>query len=420
MTVEQSDLVGVGAGPANLSLAALFTALAPMEMTLFERQPGPDWHGGMLHSGVRMQTGWVKDLVSLVDPTHPLSFLNYLVSSGRVYAMLGAGFETVPRVEYTSYLAWAARRLPRMRYGVAIDRISYQDDSFVCHSGGRAVARATHLALGQGTVPHVPAFLADLDPARVIVADELADRLGEVPADPQTRIVVAGSGQTAAECVQLLLGAGYRNLAWLGRRPWFAPLEDSPAANDMYRPAYRDFFVNLSLPTRQRLVRAQVLTSDGISPGTLRGIYQANYEDRLRTGRYPVTLMPGRDLVAAQAVGDELELTCRGLGAEERHRAHFVVVALGRRYAPLPFDPELSEMIDLDDAGEVLLNADFSARWKHADRNHIFMANRGRHAHGLVDANLSLLPVRAATIINSIAGREVYAVRDECLSTVWA
>jgi lysine N6-hydroxylase len=419
MTEEHSHVVGVCAGPANLSLAALFEALAPHEITLFERQPRPAWHGGMLHAGVRMQTGWVKDLVSLVDPTHRLSFLNYLVSTGRVFAMLGAGFETVPRLEYTSYLAWAAERLPRIRYGVPIERISY-DTSFACHSGGRIVARATHLALGQGTVPYRPPFLAGLDPARVILADDLAARLGEVPADPETRIVVAGSGQTAAECVQLLLGAGYRNLAWLGRRPWFAPLEDSPAANDMYRPEYRRFFVNLSRPTRERLVREQVLTSDGISPGTLRGIYQTNYEDRLRTGRYPVTLMPGRDLIGARTTGDELELVCRGLGAEERHRAGFLVVALGRRYAPLPFDAGLTEMIDFDDSGEPLLNGDFSVRWKHADRNHIFMMNRGRYVHGLVDANLSLLPVRAATIINAIAAREVYAIRDECLSTVWA
>jgi lysine N6-hydroxylase len=416
---EDVHVVGVGAGPANLSLAALFEVLAPHEIALFERQPGPAWHGGMLHAGVRMQTGWVKDLVSLVDPTHRLSFLNYLVSTGRVFAMLGAGFETVPRLEYASYLAWAAAQLPRVHYGVPIDRIGY-DGTFACHSGGRPVAHATHLSLGQGTVPHVPAFLVDLDPARVIVADDLAARLGEVPADPDTRIVVAGSGQTAAECVQLLLGAGYRNLAWLGRRSWFAPLEDSPAANDIYRPAYRRFFLGLSLPIRQRLVREQVLTSDGISPGTLRGVYQANYEECLRSGRYPVTVMPGRDLVHAEFAGDELVLHCRGLGTEERHRASHLVVALGRRYAPLPFDAELTEMIDFDESGGAILDSDYSVRWKYADRNRIFMANRGRYVHGLVDANLSLLPVRAATIINSLASREVFAIRDECLGTVWA
>lgn len=419
MTEASFDVVGVGAGPANLSLAALFDALAPLEMALFEGKPGPDWHGGMLHAGVRMQTGWVKDLVSLVDPTHRLSFLNYLVSTGRVFAMLGAGFETVPRHEYTSYLAWAAARLPRVHYGVPIERISY-DGAFVCCSAGDRVATGTHLALGQGTVPYVPLFLRDVDPARVVVADDLGARLAELPTDPDTRIAVAGSGQTGAECVQLLLGTGYRNVAWLGRRPWFAPLEDSPAANDLYRPAYGEFFLGLSPPTRQRLVRAQVLTSDGITPGTLRAIYQANYEQYLCTGRHPVTVMPGRDLFAAEAAGDELVLRCRGLGTEEEHRASYLVVALGRRYAPLPFDGELCEMIDSDEAGEALLEADYSVRWKYADRNRIFMANRGRYSHGLADANLSLLPVRAATVINSLASREVFRIRDDCLSTVWA
>jgi lysine N6-hydroxylase len=419
MTDARFDVIGVGAGPANLSLAALFEALAPQQIALFERQPGPDWHGGMLHAGVRMQTGWVKDLVSLVDPTHRLSFLNYLVSTGRVFAMLGAGFETVPRQEYTSYLAWAAARLPRVHYGVPIDRISY-DGAFDCYSAGRLVATGTHLALGQGTVPHVPPFLRDLDPARVVVADDLGARLAELPGDPDTRIAVAGSGQTAAESVQLLLGAGYRNLAWLGRRPWFAPLEDSPAANDLYRPAYGEFFLGLSQPTRQRLVQEQVLTSDGITPGTLRAIYQANYEQYLRTGRHPVTVMPGRDLFATEPAGGDLVLRCRGLGTEERHRASYLIVALGRRYAPLPFDDDLAETVDFGEAGEALLEADYSVRWKYSDRNRIFMANRGRYSHGLADANLSLLPVRAATIINSLASQEVFRIRDDCPSTVWA
>jgi lysine N6-hydroxylase len=412
--------VGIGAGPANLSLAAMYGLLEPHEMALFEAHDGPGWHSGMLHSGVRMQTGWVKDLVSLYDPTHPLTFLNYLVTTGRVYALLGAGFDTIPRIEYEHYLAWAAQQLPNVHYGAPVDRVSVDEGMLVCCSGSETVARSQHLSIGIGTVPHLPEFVADLDPRRVFLADDLTWRLADAPADPATSWVVVGSGQTSAECVSALLARGYDDIRWMGRRSWFAPLEDSPSANDLYRPAYQQFFLDLPLDARESLVSGQILTSDGISPGTLRGLYQANYEERLRTGRYPVTVMPSRTVVSARQIGDEIELDCLAAGGEDVQRASHVVIAAGRRPAPLPFDDELFSEVELDEIGEPIIESDYSIRWKRSDEHMIFVLNRGRYVQGLVDSNLSILPVRSAMILNAIAGHEVCPVHDDFVSTAWA
>ena len=412
--------VGIGAGPANLSLAAMYDVLAPHEIALFEANDRPGWHDGMLHSGVRMQTGWVKDLVSLYDPTHPLSFLNFLVTTGRVYALLGAGFDTIPRIEYHQYLVWAAGRLPNITYGTPVDRVDF-DGVLVSRSGGEVVARSQHLVIGTGTVPYLPHFLDDIDPRHVTVADHLYQRLGGLPDEPDLPWIVIGSGQTSAECVAALLGRGCRDIRWIGRRSWFAPLEDSPSANDLYRPAYQQAFLNLSPDVRERLVSGQILTSDGISPGTLRGIYQHNYEERLRTGRFPVTIMPSRTVTGARQLDGEVELECLTAGSgTERHRAAQVVVAAGRRQAPLPFDDDLSALVDFDERGELVIEPDYSIRWKHADDHKIFVLNRGRYVQGLVDSNLSILPVRSAMVLNAIAGRDVCAVRDDFLSTRWA
>lgn len=420
-TVPRYHTVGIGAGPANLSLAALFDSLAPHQLALFERQSEPGWHRGMLHAGVRMQTGWIKDLVSLLDPTHRLSILNYLVTTGRVYGMLGAGFDTIPRVEYAQYLAWAAGQLPRINYGQAIDQVTFSDvDGIISHRDGVPVAQSQNLVLGQGTVAHMPEFVADVDPARISLADTLTDSLPELSIDPDAPIAVIGSGQTSAECVAALMGAGYRSIRWMGRRTWYAPLEDSPSANDLYRPAYQDFFLGLPQQTRRRLVSSQILTSDGISPGTLRGVYQANYEQRLRTGSFPVTVMPGRDVVGARQLDDEVELRCHSTGGEETVRVRHLVIAAGRRTAPLPFSPELLDLVDLDEDGNPQIEPDYSIRWKHSDEHRIFVLNRGRYVQGLVDSNLSILPVRSAVIINALAGREVFTVRDELVSTTWA
>ncbi len=134
--------VGIGAGPANLSLAALFGSATAQKIALFERQPGPSWHNRLLHSGVRMQTSWLRDLVSIVDPRHELTFLNYLVTTGRMYALLNSQFDFIPRIEYMRYLEWAARKIPDISYGITVDRISVDDDGFIVYSAGRSRSRA--------------------------------------------------------------------------------------------------------------------------------------------------------------------------------------------------------------------------------------------------------------------------------------
>ena len=85
----ENDIVGVGAGPANLSLAALIMSarergLTSVKSRFFERNPAISWHSGQLFPGTLMQTEFYRDLVTPIDPTSRFSFLNYLKSNGRL------------------------------------------------------------------------------------------------------------------------------------------------------------------------------------------------------------------------------------------------------------------------------------------------------------------------------------------------
>ncbi len=108
---EHFAVAGIGAGPANLSFAALAEGRIPGRVALFDSRPGPAWHPGLLYPGTQLQTSWIKDLVSLVEPCNRLSFLNYLVRTGRVYGFLNAQYTSIPRLEYARYLAWASDEL---------------------------------------------------------------------------------------------------------------------------------------------------------------------------------------------------------------------------------------------------------------------------------------------------------------------
>ncbi|MBV6696716.1 lysine N(6)-hydroxylase/L-ornithine N(5)-oxygenase family protein [Kitasatospora aureofaciens] len=415
-------VAGIGAGPANLSFAALAEGAVPGPVALFDRRQSHAWHPELMHPGVRLQTSWVKDLVTLVDPRNRFSFLNYLVTTGRIYAFLNAQFDAIPRLEYDRYLAWASGELGTIRYGVDVTGVRF-DEVFVLLADDRPVATSDHLVLGLGTRPYVPDCFADpglpgVPLPGVLLAEQLAEHFAGCRPEPHETAVVVGGGQTGAEAVLSLLRLGLREIRWIGRRPWFAPMDDSPPANDFYRPAYVRHFQSLPAHLRDRFVSNQILTSDGVSMTTLQELYQVNYEIWLADGRSPVMMLPGRDVVGAAERHGSVVLRCRRLGGgQEQHSARHVVLATGRRPAPLPLAPEL---LDLAEGEEPAIEPDYSLRWKHGDTNRIFVQNRAQSSHGVVDPNLSLLSVRSAVIINSLLDRSVFSIRDEQVHTLWA
>lgn len=417
--IPRYHAVGIGAGPANLSLAGLFESATSESIALFDRQDGPAWHNRLLHSGVRMQTSWLKDLVCMVDPRHELTFLNYLVTSGRMFALLNSQFDVMPRAEYVRYLGWAAARLKNVHYGVTIDRISFTDSGFVVYSAGKPQAVSEHLVIGMGSAPVIPASLVGLPSDRAFIADDLADRLPEMRLDLDAPVAVVGGGQTGLEAVGLLLSQGFTDIRWFGRRLWFDTIDDSPNANDVYRPAHVEALQRLSSVTRRRVIQQLNPTGDALTPGAMRGIYQANYDRMVELDRFPLRLYPARDVISGTFDGSMIELHCRSLEQEEQYQARYVVIATGRENAPVPFDDELRQRVEVNEDGELIVENDFSVRWKGMNGHKMYALNRARLVQGLTDANLTLLPVRAATVLNSMFGRQLFDLKDELCPVVW-
>ena len=68
----------------------------------------------------------------------------------------------------------------------------------------------------------------------------------------------------------------------------------------------------------------------------------------------------------------------------------------------------------------MVLEADYSVRWKGRDGHRIYALNRNRLSHGIPDANLTRLPIRAAIVLNSMFGRELFEVRDDLCPISWS
>ncbi|NYS19794.1 SidA/IucD/PvdA family monooxygenase [Streptomyces sp. SJ1-7] len=71
-TERPYDLLGIGFGPSNLALAVCAREQKlPLSCLFVERQDTVAWHPGMLIDGARMQISFLKDLVSLRNPSSP-------------------------------------------------------------------------------------------------------------------------------------------------------------------------------------------------------------------------------------------------------------------------------------------------------------------------------------------------------------
>jgi lysine N6-hydroxylase len=67
----------------------------------------------------------------------------------------------------------------------------------------------------------------------------------------------------------------------------------------------------------------------------------------------------------------------------------------------------------------MIVQSDYSVRWKGTDGHRIYAMNRARFSHGIPDANLTLLAIRSALVTNSVLDRQVFTVRDELCPVRW-
>jgi len=99
---ECLDVIGIGIGPFNLGMAALLEK-TDVQALFFERKEQFDWHPGMMLDGTTLQVPFMADLVTMVDPKSPYSFLNYLHEHNRLYSFYFLESFHIPRAEYNHY-----------------------------------------------------------------------------------------------------------------------------------------------------------------------------------------------------------------------------------------------------------------------------------------------------------------------------
>lgn len=414
------DMAGIGIGPANLSLAALAKPHPGISAAFFERSSEFQWHAGMMVPEAMLQVHYLKDLVSLVDPSNPLSFLAYLAKKKQLLNFINANFDQVLRREFNQYYRWACSQLPNLNFNSEVRSVAFENGLFML-KGDTWVQPARNLVLGTGQQPSIPAF------AQAHVGDTLfhsSQYMNRKRNLKDKRVVVIGGGQTGAEIIQHLLSdtrALPSSVTWVSRRWNFSPLDESPFTNELYTPQYSDHFFAQPEAVRQPLLAEQKLASDGISQSLLQSIYRRLYELK-HVLQHPCTirLLPGRELTGIHQRPHHWNLSMRHAQsqAHEELSADTTVLCTGYAYQ-MPACLDAIEPRVTRRNGEYVFNNDYSVEWDGPQGASIYVQNAARSQKGIADPNLGLIPWRCANIINSVSGQALYDLDEPEAFVQW-
>lgn len=424
---EPLDLLGIGIGPFNLSLAALADAIPHLTAAFYDQRPSFQWHPGLLIDGATLQVPFLADLVTLADPTSRWSFLAYLKTRARLFPFYFAERFHIHRAEYDAYCRWVADTLTTTHFGQQVDTVRWNpgralfeiDHTHLDRNGEAEALGRTHarnLVIGIGTSPYVPEPLRPLAEAPTVPVIHSSDYVNQ-----RTRllaaehITVVGSGQSGAEVFLDLLRArpaGRERLTWIARTPAFAPMEYSKLGLEQFTPDYTHYFHGLAEPVRDQLVPQQWQLHKGIDHDTINAIHDELYRRTLDGGWPDATLTPGVTVRTAGrlgATGIELHLEHEQQGTRSRLRTSAVVLATGYRERSLDqLLAPLHTYLRRDSAGRPRIDADHRLALDPSISGAVHIQNANRHTHGVGAPDLGLVAWRSAVILNALTGKEPY------------
>lgn len=410
------DILGVGIGPFNLSLAALADD-TELDCIFLDENNRFDWHPGLMFEDAKLQVPFLADAVSLVEPRSKWSFLAYLKERHRLFPFYFREQWHIEREEYNDYLQWLSTSLKNCLFNTRVLSITWIEshNSFqVCTSGGEEYF-ARNISLGIGTQAALPSpvqsFLRDGLSAQVIHSGQYLDNLDSI--SRLGSVTVLGSGQSGAEIVLDLLQRNRiqrQNISWFTRSSAFAPMEYSKLGLQHFTPDYTKFFHALKFETREELIQKQWQLYKGISADTISDIHDELYR-RDRYGAEMPVLQPNMELDSVEIKGEKLWLMFQHTLKDRRESVETDGLICATGYRPRDWESLFKNVtfeknngvaaVDLDQRLQVSANGNSIS-------GDVYVQNVELATHGVGTPDLGLAAWRSAVIINTALGYQFY------------
>ncbi|MET7640143.1 SidA/IucD/PvdA family monooxygenase [Streptomyces sp. NPDC005438] len=415
------DVLGIGFGPSNLALAIAIeehnsrtTADRRLKAAFWEKQPRFGWHRGMLIDDATMQVSFLKDLVTMRDPTSGFSFLCYLKERDRLVDFLNQKTLFPLRIEFHDYFEWAAARLEHLvDYGHQVvgvepvfegDRVEYFDVTSTTPDGGSLVRRTRNLCVATGMTPRIPNGAQVSD--RVWHNRDLVPRVEEWADRAPERVMVLGAGQSAAEAVAYLHRKfPSAEVCAVFAKYGYTPADDSPFANRVFDPEGVDVFYQSPPEVKRSLMDYHRSTNySAVDLELIDALYRAQYQEQVQ-GTRRLRFMNVSRLRETAPTEDGLRVTVEHLPTGERQSLDVDLLVYATGYQ-LPDPGELLGKADKlclrDDEDSLQVGRDHRVRVFDQVSAGIYVQGSTEHTHGITSTLLSHTAMRSGEILDSL------------------
>lgn len=421
------DVIGAGFGPSNLALAVCIRehnenarpGSRPLRSIFFERQESFQWHKEMQIDDATMQVSFLKDIVTLRNPTSRFSFLNYLKHQGRLEDFINLKTFYPTRIEYNDYLQWvASQESAQVRYASLVEEVRLPAE----HGNGKHIEvlvrnRTTdavdtyctrNLVLGTGLRPKLPPGVTESP--NVVHSAGFLGLLDRIDTHRARRFLVVGGGQSAAEIVNHLHDT-YQHAEVVAVFPAFGykPADDSNFVNQIFDPAVVDLFYTAPDAVKSYLLDLHSDTNYSVVDAELIAtLYRKTYEGKVRKHQR-LSLRRLSRLESLESDGDRVTAFIRDMHSGVVGDEHFDAAILATGYYPPSLTdivPSIAPHIARDPFGEVVLDRHYSVK-THCDiGGKIYLQGASESQHGFTNTLLSALPLRSQEILQDILERQ--------------
>ncbi len=410
MSESHYDLIGIGVGPFNLSLAALLQPTKKVKLKFFDDKANFNWHPELMLDDAPMQTSYLKDLVTPVQPTSPYSYLNYLVQKGQFYHFLNTGRTAITRYEFCDYLKWCSEELgDTLEFNSRILDVQFENNSFKIIKEEKTYY-AKNICVASGPNPFVPECAKKHYGKNVFHAK--SKNIKNLNVDNK-RVLVVGGGQTGLEIFRNLLfekwGKSTSTTLITGREN-LLPLDEGPFTNEIFTPQFVSRFYELPQKSKDEFTKSLLLASDGNTPSYLAEFYNELYLDTFYKKKFsPYRISPMSWLEEISSVGSSYcgIIKNRLNGKLEELNVDIIILATGFTSGLPKYLNSLKDQIVFDNMERLVISLDYKLKTKFKN-NQIYMMNYSRHGHGVADPQTSLMSWRSAVIANDLLGKNTF------------
>jgi L-ornithine N5-monooxygenase len=420
------DVVGIGFGPSNLSLAIALEERCANVLTnsitsaFFERQSSFGWHRNMLLPSATMQISFLKDLVTFRNPVSRFSFVAFLHAKGRLGQFVNRKDFFPTRQEFHQYLEWAAAKMAdAVTYDSTVTSVQLPPDhgsggdGYVqlevrdTAAGSTRRVNTRNVVVSTGLLPRMPDGIARDD--RVWHSSEFLTRYGRTDPEVLRSVAVVGAGQSAAEITQFFHGRlPHAQVHAIMPSYGYSVADDTPFANQVFDADAVEDYYDGDEPARDAFWRYHRNTNYGVvDSADIQALYQTQYDEGVAGAKR----LHFHNLTKVRAVernGSARRVTLQSLRHHEVRQLDVDAIVFATGYASM--DPtqllgDLDRYCLRDESGHHRVTRDYRLVTTPELSCGIYLQGGTEHTHGLTSSLLSNIAVRSGEIADSIICR---------------